>query len=121
MVEYSTISTLEYLKDTLANMVLNESWLEYDLNDVTQMENKIICESNWIKQMSQIDSETISQIGSETASQIRSETVIRIKLEMVASAELLMSMTAPAANTWQLLTRQRCACSNCDVDGVTVP
>ena len=89
MVEYSTISTLEYVKNTLANMGLDESWMEYDLNDATQIENKNFkCESNCIKKLSQIDLETISQIGSETASQIRSEMVIRIKLEMVASTEL---------------------------------
>ena len=38
IVEYSTISVLEYFGDTVANAGLPEAWLEYDSNCVTQIE-----------------------------------------------------------------------------------
>ena len=35
--EYSTISTLDYFEDTLANVGLPEALLECDLNDVNRI------------------------------------------------------------------------------------
>ena len=50
IVEYSTISMLEYFEDTLANVGLPEALLEWDSNYVTQIENKYIkCELNQIR------------------------------------------------------------------------
>ena len=41
---------LDYFKDTLANVVLPESLLECDSNDVNQTQNKTVkCELNLIK------------------------------------------------------------------------
>ena len=42
IVEYSTISVLEYFGDTLANVGLPEAWLECDSNFVTRIKNKYI-------------------------------------------------------------------------------
>ena len=42
IVEYSTISTVDYFEDTLANVGLPEAWLEWYSNDVTQIKNKSI-------------------------------------------------------------------------------
>ena len=42
IVEYSTISMLEYFEDTLANVGLPEALLEWDSNYVTRIENKYI-------------------------------------------------------------------------------
>ena len=48
--EYSTISMLDYFKDTLANVGLPEVWLEWDSNDMTPIENKCVKhESNRIE------------------------------------------------------------------------
>ena len=80
IVEYSTISLLYYFEDTLANMGLPESWLEWPLNNVTKFENGCIKrELDWIKKLSQIQPKTVSQIKSETTSWIRLETVSQIK------------------------------------------
>ena len=50
IVEYSTISVLEYFEDTLANVGLPESLLKCDLNCVTRIENRCVrCESNRIE------------------------------------------------------------------------
>ena len=40
IVEYSTISVLEYFEDTLANVGIPEAFLEFSSNCVTQVENK---------------------------------------------------------------------------------
>ena len=42
IVEYSTISMLDYFEDNLANVVLPEAWLECDSNDVTRIENNCV-------------------------------------------------------------------------------
>ena len=69
-----------YFEDTLANMGLPESWLEWPLNNVTKFENGCIKrELDWIKKLSQIQPKTVSQIKSETTSWIRLETVSQIK------------------------------------------
>ena len=48
--EYSTISILGYFGDTLVNVGLPEACLEWDLNNVTQIENNYVKrESNRIK------------------------------------------------------------------------
>ena len=50
IVEYSTISVLEYFEDTLANVGLPEAWLRCDSNCVTRVENKYVRrESNQIE------------------------------------------------------------------------
>ena len=40
IVEYSTISVLDYFKDTLANVGLPEAWMEWYSNCVAQIELK---------------------------------------------------------------------------------
>ena len=59
IVEYSTISMLDYFEDTLANVGLSEAWLGCVYNCVTGIRNNYVkCESNWIeKQLSLIKSE----------------------------------------------------------------
>ena len=48
--EYSIISMLGYFKDTLSNVGIPDSWLQWDLDDVTQIENKYVKhELNWIE------------------------------------------------------------------------
>ena len=42
IVEYSTISVLEYFEDTLANVGLPEASLKCDLNCVTRVENRYV-------------------------------------------------------------------------------
>ena len=42
IVEYSTISVLEYFEDTLANVGLPEARLKCDSNYVTQVKNKYV-------------------------------------------------------------------------------
>ena len=42
IVEYSTISVLEFFEDTLANVELPEALLEFDSNCVTWVENKYV-------------------------------------------------------------------------------
>ena len=67
IVEYSTISVLEYFEDTLTNVGLPESWLGWDSNYVTRIENKYISrESNrLLKKLSLIKSKIVSQIESK--------------------------------------------------------
>ena len=49
MMEYSTISMLNYFKDNLANVGLPKAWLVWDSNCVTPIQNKYIKrESNLI-------------------------------------------------------------------------
>ena len=64
IVEFSTISLLDCFEDTLAHVGLPESWLEYELNDVTQIKNNYInLEPNWIvKNVSRILKKPESQI-----------------------------------------------------------
>ena len=40
ILEYSTIFLLDYFQQTLAYAVLPEYWLEWYLNDITQIKNK---------------------------------------------------------------------------------
>ena len=42
IVEYSTISVMEYFRDTLANVGLPKAWLECYLNCVTQIKIKTL-------------------------------------------------------------------------------
>ena len=42
IVEYSTISTLDYFKDTLSNVELSKFWLEWQSNDMTRIENNCV-------------------------------------------------------------------------------
>ena len=42
IVEYSTISVLEYFGDTLSNVGLPEAWLECDMNGATRIGNKYV-------------------------------------------------------------------------------
>ena len=57
-----------------------EAWLEWDLNDVTEIKNKCIKpELNQIEKPSWIKSEIVSQIKLEARIQINLERVSRIK------------------------------------------
>ena len=77
ILEYYTISMLNYFEGTLANVGLPEDWLECDSNDVTQIEN------NYVKRKS-------SQIG-KNLSRIPSKTLSQIELELLNFAKLIAS------------------------------
>ena len=98
IVEYSTISVLEYFRDILDNVGLPESRLESNYNFVTHIINKEVrCESNRIKknQSSLIKSETIE---SNQIDQIKIQ-LSQIQLETAASTELRMTMMVIASDT----------------------
>ena len=69
---------MEYSEDALANMGLPESWLGFDSNCVTQIENKYVRrESNWI--LKKIESNQIETIiESNKIGDHESNTVINI-------------------------------------------
>ena len=88
--KYSTISVLEYFKDTLANLVLTEAWLKFDSNCVTRVENRYVKrKSNQIgkKHVSLVKSKPqLSLIKSKPQlSLIKSKIVSRIKSKTVTS------------------------------------
>ena len=63
IVECSTISMLDYFKDTLADVGIPGSWLGCDFNDVTRIKNNCIKRrSNRIKNVSRITLKTVSWI-----------------------------------------------------------
>ena len=89
IVEYSTISVLEYFKDNLVNVGIPEAWMRCDSNFVARDENKYVRrESNWIEKKSesiQIKNKIESNQTKPQLSLIKSKIVSRIKLKTVTS------------------------------------